>query len=76
VLLAAALFAARPSVAEAGFWCWLLGDCGGGAGGSTTTQQRAPERAAPEVDPRTLASAIALAAGGAALLRDRLRRRR
>lgn len=74
-VLALTLVAMRPSVAEAGFWCWLLGDCGGG-GGSGTSQQRAPESAAPEVDPGTLATAIALAAGGAAVLGDRVRRRR
>ncbi len=77
VLVAAVLCAARPSVAEASFWCWLFGDCGGnGQGGSTTTEQPEPLRATPEVDPGTFASAIALAAGGAAMLGDRVRRRR
>lgn len=32
-------------------------------------------RGAPEVDPSTLSSAIALAMGGVAILRDKLRRR-
>lgn len=77
IVVAALLCAARPSVAEASFWCWLLGDCGGhGTGTSTTSERDAPVRATPEIDPGTLASAIALAAGGAAMLGDRVRRRR
>jgi len=34
-----------------------------------------PNRGAPEVDPSTLSSAIALAMGGVAILRDKIRRR-
>jgi hypothetical protein len=34
-----------------------------------------PNRGAPEVDPSTLSSAIALAMGGLAVLSDKLRRR-
>lgn len=36
---------------------------------------RRPYRGAPEVDPSTLSSAIALAMGGLAVLGDKLRRR-
>ncbi len=37
---------------------------------------RTPPQGAPEVDPSTLGSAIALAMGGLAVLGDKLRRRR
>ena len=76
VAAAVLLFASTPARAEADVWCWLFGSgCGGSSGGAATSQS-APERATPEIDPNTLASAIALAAGGAALLGDRVRRRR
>ena len=38
-------------------------------------EQQAPHRGAPEVDPGTLGSAIALAMGGLAVLNDKRRRR-
>ena len=76
VTVALLLSASSPANAEANVWCWLFGSgCGGGADG-TTTSQGSPERATPEIDPNALANAIALAAGGAALLGDRVRRRR
>ncbi len=74
--LAVMLSALSPSAAEAGFWCWLVGNCGDGRSSSSTTRQSAPEHGAPEIDPGALASAIALALGGAALIGDRVRRRR
>jgi hypothetical protein len=70
-LVAVVLSTVAPTTAEANVWCWLFG-CGGGDTSSTT----APQRGAPEIDPGSLASAIALAAGGVAMLRDRVRRRR
>jgi hypothetical protein len=69
------LSALSPSTAEAGLWCWLFGDCGGG-GSTTAGSQSSPENSAPEIDPGALAGAIALAAGGAALFGGRVRRRR
>ena len=75
VTAAVLLSASSPANAEANVWCWLFGSgCDGGGG--TTTNQGSPEHATPEIDPNALASAIALAAGGAALLGDRVRRRR
>ncbi len=75
VAVAGLLLASAPARAEADVWCWLFGSgCGGGAGATTT--QGSPERATPEIDPNALACAIALTAGGAALLGDRVRRRR
>lgn len=75
VLAGVLLLASTPVRAEADVWCWLFGSGCGGRGGAATSQS-APDRATPEIDPSTLASAIALAAGGAALLGDRVRRRR
>lgn len=64
-----------PASAHADWWCWLFGDgCGGSHGDAS--QQTLPDRSAPEFDPGVLAGAIALAAGGAAMLSDRVRRRR
>jgi hypothetical protein len=75
VVAAGLLLASAPARAEADMWCWLFGSgCGGGSG--ATTRQGSPDRVAPEIDPNALACAIALAAGGAALLGDRVRRRR
>lgn len=74
VTAAVLLSTSSPATAEANMWCWLFGSCGGGGG--TTTSQGSPERATPEIDPNALANAIALAAGGAVLLGDRVRRRR
>jgi len=75
VTAAILLCASSPANAQADMWCWLFGSgCGGGHG--TTTNQGSTQRATPEIDPNTLANAIALAAGGAALLGDRVRRRR
>jgi hypothetical protein len=65
--------AIAPAPAEASLWCWLLG---AGCGGNATNRESAAQREAPEIDPGGLASAIALAAGGAAMLSDRVRRRR
>jgi hypothetical protein len=74
LVLAVGMSFVSPANAQADMWCWLFGSgCGGG---SAHNQQNSPGRAAPEIDPNALASAIALAAGGAAVLRDRLRRRR
>jgi hypothetical protein len=70
------LSASSPATAHADMWCWLFGSGCGGGGHDTATSQSAPQRATPEIDPNALASAIALAAGGAALLGDRVRRRR
>jgi len=76
---ARALFAAvafsvlAPIPAHADIWCDIFNvGCGGGG----TTTQSNTERDAPEIDPGALANAIALAVGGAAILRDRVRRRR
>ncbi|MCC6849114.1 MAG: hypothetical protein IT294_11495 [Deltaproteobacteria bacterium] len=74
VAIAAAVVSPVP--AHADFWCWLLGDCGDGGRGSTSARETSPEQGAPEIDPGTLAGAAAVAAGGAALLGDRVRRRR
>ena len=66
------LSAIAPRTAEASFWCWLFGSgCDGGS-----THQSSSQRATPEIDLGALASAIALAAGGTAVLTDRVRRRR
>ncbi len=74
-IVAVLVSATTPSRADASLWCWLFGsDCGGGS--TATEQQGSPGRATPEIDPNALASAVALAAGGAAVLRDRVRRRR
>ncbi len=62
-----------PTPAHADVWCWLFGGCGSGGNAS---QQTSPNRSTPEIDPGALGSAIALALGGAALLTDRVRRRR
>jgi hypothetical protein len=75
VFAAVVLLASAPMRAEADVWCWLFGS-GCGAGRGTTTTSGSPDRAAPEIDPNALACAIALAAGGAAVLGDRVRRRR
>lgn len=63
-----------PTPAHADFWCWLFGS-GCGKGGASE-QQASPQRGAPEIDPGALGNAIALAAGGAVLVGNRLRRRR
>jgi hypothetical protein len=69
--IAALMFSAiAPAPAEADFWCSLLGV---GCGGSATSRS---QPGVPEIDPGALASAIALAAGGVAMLNDRVRRRR
>lgn len=73
VILAVMLSAASPKAAEAGVWCWLFGL---GCGGDGTTDQNTPQSGAPEIDPGALAGAIALGAGGTALLLARVRRRR
>jgi hypothetical protein len=70
---AVALSALAPIPAHADVWCDIF-NVGCGGGGSTT--QSNTQRDAPEIDPGALANAIALAAGGAAILRDRARRRR
>lgn len=74
-----ALFAAvglsllAPMPAHADIWCAIFNvGCGGGG----TTTQSSTDRDAPEIDPGALANAIALAVGGAAIVRDRVRRRR
>jgi hypothetical protein len=72
---ALALSAIAPAPAHADLWCWLFGS-GCDDGRATSSQETLPGTAAPEVDPGTLAGAVALAAGGAALLTDRVRRRR
>ena len=74
VVIALTVFAPPP--AHADLWCWLFNSGCGGSDSATSSQQTLPDRAAPEVDPGTLAGAIALAAGGAAMLSDRVRRRR
>ncbi len=71
--LMATLSAVAPTPAHADIWCWLFGGCGHG---SSAAQQTTPDRSTPEIDPGTLLNALALAAGGAALLSDRVRRRR
>ena len=76
VTAAVLLSASSPANAEANMWCWLFGSGCGGGGGGTTTSEGSPNRATPEIDPNALANAIVLAAGGAALLGDRVRRRR
>jgi hypothetical protein len=75
VLFASALAVLTPAPAQAeDIWCRLFGAGCGGGGGSAS--QSTTQRDVPEIDPGTLASGIALAAGGAAILRDRVRRRR
>ena len=70
-VIAAMLSAIAPAPAHADVWCWLFGTgCGGGSATSESEQT-----AAPEVDPNTIANAIALLGGGAAILADRFRRR-
>jgi hypothetical protein len=71
-----ALTAFAPTPAHADLWCWLFNSGCGGGDGATSSQQTLPDRAAPEIDPGTFSGAIALAAGGAAMLSDRVRRRR
>ena len=62
-----------PAPASADVWCWLFGTgCGGG---SSTSQSSQRTSAAPEVDPSAIPSVLALLAGGAAVVSDRLRRR-
>jgi len=64
-----------PTPARADVWCWLFGSgCDGRSASRDTSSQR--DGGAPEIDPGTLGSALALAGGGAAILADRLRRRR
>lgn len=63
---------AGPAQAD-DFWCRVFGV---GCGGSGATSASNTQRDAPEIDPGAVASALALAAGGAAILRDRVRRRR
>ncbi|MCC6766029.1 MAG: hypothetical protein IT293_15335 [Deltaproteobacteria bacterium] len=75
-LFAIAATALSPVPARADFWCWLLGDCGNGGRDATSAREAAPEQGAPEIDPGTLAGALAVATGGAAMLGDRVRRRR
>jgi len=74
LLAALSLTVLAPMPAHADdIWCRIFNvGCGGGG----TTTQSNTERDAPEIDPGALANAIALAAGGAAILRDRVRRRR
>ncbi len=73
LVLAVMLSVTTATNAEAGFWCWIFGS---GCGRGGTTQQTSPTRGAPELDPQMLAGVVALAAGGAALIGDRVRRRR
>ena len=75
LFVALSLSMLTPAAAHAeDIWCRVLSiGCSGGGG---TTSESNTERDAPEIDPGTVASAIALAAGGAAILRDRVRRRR
>jgi hypothetical protein len=74
IVVAAMMFSMiAPQPADAGFWCWLFDNCDTG---SATHESGAPQQAAPEIDPGALASAIALATGGAAMLSGRVRRRR
>ena len=72
-LLTSLLSMATPARAEADLWCWLFNS---GCGGNGQSTRELPNRGAPEIDPNALAGAFALAAGGAALIGDRLRRRR
>lgn len=71
--LAVVLSGVAPTPAHADVWCWLFGGCGGS---SNASHQTSTNRNTPEIDPGALANAIALAVGGAALLSDRVRRRR
>jgi len=48
------------------YWCWLFGS---GCGGS---REASSQQGVPEIDPGALVSAIALAAGGVAMLSDRV----
>lgn len=66
--LAALVMTPRP--AHADIWCEIFNvGCGGGS-----TAQSSTERDAPEIDPAAVANGIALAMGGAAILRGRRRR--
>ena len=62
-----------PKAAQAAdIWCrWFGAGCSDGGSASQNSA-----RETPEIDPNALGSAIALAAGGAAIFRDRVRRRR
>ena len=71
--LALAVSMMAPAPAHADFWCWLFKTgCGGGG---PTTNQTSERTAAPEIDPQALAGTLALLAGGASILADRIRRR-
>jgi len=70
VFVAMMFSATAPPNAEASIWCWLFGS---GCGGS---REASSQQGVPEIDPGALVSAIALAAGGVAMLSDRVRRRR
>jgi hypothetical protein len=72
--VAGSLAVLTPAPAQAeDIWCRLFG---AGCAGGGSASQNSTQRNAPEIDPGALSSAIALAAGGAAILRDRVRRRR
>ena len=72
--MALAVSMTAPAPAHADLWCWLFNSgCGGGG---STTRQTAEHAAAPEIDPNALVNALAMLAGGAAILGDRVRRRR
>ena len=76
IMLAGILAVVSPRPAVAGdLWCWLF-NSGCGGRGSSAEQETLPDRSTPEIDPGLVAGAIALAAGGAAMLSDRVRRRR
>jgi hypothetical protein len=73
--LAVTLSVLAPASAHADLWCWLFNSgCDGSR--STSSQATSSGTGAPEIDPGALAGAIALAAGGVAMLNDRVRRRR
>ena len=68
------LSALAPAPAHADVWCWLFSSgCDGGGRAKTAS---ASDTAAPEIDPAAFANAVALLAGGGAILAGRLRRRR
>jgi hypothetical protein len=73
-LVALSVSLMAPAPAHADFWCWLFNS--GCNGGGPATQQTSERAAAPEIDPNALVNALALVAGGAAILADRVRRRR